>query len=258
MLEPIKTPSEDSAPARREGGESRADQVVAYLRDHIAAHRLRPGSRLPSESVIGASLGISRPIVREAMRTLAATGLIEMAVGKRATVSPLDGATLRNVIENAVLIGQADVGHVMEMRRGIEIAMVAVAAERCTPETAAALEAIVAEMAGKLDDVVAYTTLDMRLHLTLAEAADNPLYLMLVEAFRQIFQTSMMIGIERWAETPELNRVQQLHEEIVAAVVAGDPAAASTAMAQHFDNAIRVMFATTAQAPGGDGPTSGA
>lgn len=242
MSDPKTIVPDEPLALKRDGGDSRADQVVTYLREHIRSLGLRPGAKLPSEAAIGAALGISRPVVREAMRTLAATGLIEMAVGRRATVSPLNGGILRNVIENAVLIGQADIGHIMEMRRGIEIAMVGLAAERCSARTAAELRAIVAEMAGLLGDVDRYTALDLRLHLALAEAADNPLYLMLVEAFRQIFQTSMLIGIERWAKTPELNRVQQLHEEIVAAVVAGDSAAATAAMQRHFDSAIRVMF----------------
>jgi len=128
------------------------------------------------------------------------------------------------------------------MRRGIEIAMAALAAERRTETMAKNLTGIVGEMAGKIDRVREYTDLDLRFHLALAEAADNPLYLMLVEACRQIFETSMVIGIERWAATPELNRVQQLHEGILAAVIAGDANGASQAMAQHFDNAIRVMF----------------
>ena len=227
---------------RREGGDSRADQVVSYLREHIRSHRLRPGDRLPSETTLSSSLGISRPIVREAMRMLAATGLIEIAVGRRATVSPLKSGILRNVIENAVLIGQADIGHVMEMRRGIEIAMVGLAAERRSDAMAAELQALVREMADTITDVEEYTERDIRFHLILAEAAENPLYLMLVGAFRQVFQTSMMVGIEKWSETTELNRVQQLHEEIVAAVVARDAAAASAAMQRHFDSAIQVMF----------------
>jgi DNA-binding FadR family transcriptional regulator len=241
--------SDDPSAVKRDGGDSRADQVIAHLREHIRAGGLRPGDRLPSETAIATGLGISRPIVREAMRTLAATGLIEMAVGRRATVSPLNGGILRNVIENAVLIGQADIGHVMEMRRAIEIAMVGLAARRRSDAAAAELQAIVAEMAGALGDVEGYTALDIRLHLVLAAATDNPLYRLLVEAFRQIFQTSMLIGIERWAKTPELNRVQQLHEEIVAAVVAGDPVAASEAMRRHFDSAIEVMFATRPAEP---------
>jgi GntR family transcriptional regulator, transcriptional repressor for pyruvate dehydrogenase complex len=229
-------------------GESRVDRVIAHLRDLIAGQGLRPGAKLPSETTLAEKLGISRPIVREAMKTLAATGLIEMAVGRRATVSPLDGSILRNVIENAVLVGQVDVSHVMEMRRGIEIAMVGLAAVRRSDAQAAELQAVAAEMARRRDDFAAYTELDVRFHLVLAEAAANPLYLMLVEAFRQIFQSSMKIGIERWAATPDLDRVQRLHEEIVAAFVARDAATAADAMRRHFDDAMRVMFGVTVPA----------
>ncbi|MDR3435916.1 FadR/GntR family transcriptional regulator [Telmatospirillum sp.] len=242
MVEQSKSLVKGISLQKRVSSETLANHVVAYLRDLIASQGMRPGARLPSEASISASLGISRPIVREALRTLAATGLIEMAVGKRATVSALGAGVLQNIIENAVLTGQADVWHVMEMRRGIEISMVALAAERCTAKRAAELSAIVSQMADKILSVKEYTALDMRFHFALAEASDNPLYLMLVEACRQIFQTSMVIGIERWAETPELGRVQQIHEAIMAAILAGDPVAASQAMTQHFDNAIRVMF----------------
>ncbi len=254
-MRPLSEPNELSREllGGREAGESRADRVIAHLRDHIARNGLRPGDRLPSETRIAEDLGISRPIVREAMKTLAATGLIEMAVGRRATVSPLEGAILRNVIENAVLIGQVDVGHVMEMRRGIEIAMVGLAATRRSDAQAAELQRIVGEMAVRLDDFPGYIDFDVRLHLTLAEATGNPLYQMLVEAFRQIFQRSMTVGIERWAATPELHRVQRLHEELVATIVARDADAATAAMQRHFDDAIRVMFGAIVPASVGRG-----
>jgi DNA-binding FadR family transcriptional regulator len=255
VSEPNELTSEASG--GRDGGESRVDRVIAHLRDHIARNGLRPGARLPSETRIAEGLGISRPIVREAMKTLAATGLIEMAVGRRATVSPLDGSIMRNVIENAVLVGQVDVGHVMEMRRGIEIAMVGLAATRRSDAQAAELQRIVGEMARRLDDFAGYIRFDVRFHLTLAEATANPLYQMLVEAFRQIFQSSMKFGIERWAATPELHRVQKLHEEVVAAIVARDADAATLAMQRHFDDAIRVMFGAIVPPSGPRGDESG-
>ena len=96
---------DDGAPAK---SVSLVEQVIAYLRDHVASEQLRPGSRLPSETTISEKLGVSRPVVREAMRTLAATGLVEMAVGKRATIVPVDGEMMSRVISNAVLIGQAN------------------------------------------------------------------------------------------------------------------------------------------------------
>lgn len=219
------------------------ERVIDHLRDHVATERLRPGSKLPSETTISVTLGVSRPVVREAMRTLAATGLVEMAVGKRATIVPIDGEMISRVIGNAVLTGQAEPHDILEMRRGIEIAMVALAAQRRSEEAAAELQAIVREMADRLGNATDYARLDLQLHMVLARATANPLYPLLIEAFRHLIEASILAGIERWSATPELRRVQDLHEEIVKAVVAGDPAAAAAAMAQHFDDALAVMLA---------------
>jgi len=219
------------------------ERVIDYLRDHVASEQLRPGAKLPSETTISVTLGVSRPVVREAMRALAATGLVEMAVGKRATIVSVDGEMISRVIKNAVLIGQAEARDILEMRRGIEIAMVALAAERRSDEDAAELFAIVSEMANHLGNAERYSSLDLNLHMTLARATANPLYPLLIEAFRQLIEASMLAGIERWSATPELRRVQDLHEAIVREVVAGDPAAAAAAMAQHFDDALAAILA---------------
>jgi DNA-binding FadR family transcriptional regulator len=231
-----------SAPERARGG-GLVDRVIDYLRDYVATERLRPGERLPSETKLSVALGVSRPVVREAMRMLAATGLVELAAGKRATIVAVDGEMISRVIENAVLVGQAEAADILEMRRGIEIAMVSLAARRRTDEAAGELCAIVGDMAQCLGDGARYSRLDLQLHLTLAKATTNPLYPLLIEAFRQLIEASMLAGIERWEATPELQRVQDLHEAIVDAVVAGDPEAAATAMAQHFDDALAAILA---------------
>lgn len=228
---------------------SLVDQVIAYLRDHVAAERLRPGSRLPSETTISNTLGVSRPVVREAMRTLAATGLVEMAVGKRATIVPVDGGMVSRVISNAVLIGQANEKDILELRRGVEIAMVVLAAQHRSAEQAQQLEAIVQEMGRCIDAGERYLELDLKLHVTLAQATGNPLYSLLIDALRQLILVAMTTGRQRWSEVEGLDRVQELHEAIVAAVVAGDPAAAAAAMAQHFDDALTVILAPTVATP---------
>ena len=219
------------------------EQVIDYLRDHVASEQLRPGAKLPSETNISVTLGVSRPVVREAMRTLAATGLVELAVGKRATIVPVDGEMLSRVIGNAVLIGQAEAPDILEMRRGIEITMVALAADRRSESDVAELKAIVQEMATCLADGPRYSHLDLQLHKTLARATANPLYPLLIEALRQLIEVSMLAGIARWATTPALKHVQDLHETIVREVEARNPSGAASAMAQHFDDALATILA---------------
>jgi DNA-binding FadR family transcriptional regulator len=121
--------------------------------------------------------------------------------------------------------------------------MVALAAERRSEAQAEALKRIAVEMATCLGSGRSYSALDLRFHLALAEATGNPLYILLIEAFRQTFEASMLAGIERWSATPELSRVQALHDAIVDAVLARNPQAASAAMRQHFDDAIQAIVA---------------
>ncbi len=217
---------------------TRIDQVIGYLRDYVADRGLTPGSTLPSEASISAELGVSRPIVREAMRSLATSGLITVATGKRAVVSCPDGSRLSQVIDNAILVGQAEARDILEMRRGLEVTMAGLAAQRRTREQVAELRRIAAAMEQALGAAHEYARLDLRLHRTLAEAADNPLYPILIEAFHQAFERSMLEGIEKCLSTPELRRVQQHHEAIIEAVDARDASRASAAMGRHFDEAI--------------------
>jgi DNA-binding FadR family transcriptional regulator len=249
IVDRIIAQTQEPEEARPASSSGLLDQVVNYLRERVASEGLRPGAKLPSETSISATLGISRPIVREAMRSLASTGLIQMAVGKRAEVVPVDGEMICRVIENALLIGQADTRDVLEMRRSLEIGMVALAAERRTEAQVVELKRISAEMAKCLKSGKAYSALDLRFHLALAEATGNPLYTLLIEAFRQTFEASMLVGIERWSATPELSRVQELHEAIVETVAAGDPEAAAAAMRQHFDDALQAIV-TPSEQPG--------
>ncbi|MFT4074411.1 MAG: FadR/GntR family transcriptional regulator [Asticcacaulis sp.] len=229
-IEETKTAAKPSAPGL-------VERTIVYIRDYVAKQNLRPGAKLPSETKLSEVLGVSRPVVREAMRALAGTGLIEMAVGKRAIITRLDGEMIGQIIENAVLIGQADTRNVLEMRRSLEIGMVALAASRRSADDVTRLQGIVRAMAEALHSGPQYSALDLQFHLALAEAAGNPLYVLLIEAFRQVFEASMLEGMERRSNNPELETVQRLHEAIVEAVTAGDPAAATKAMSDHFDEA---------------------
>ena len=60
-----------------------SSQVARYVREHVRAYNLKPGDLLPSELQISRELEVSRGIVREAFRSLAAAGVIEIASGKR-------------------------------------------------------------------------------------------------------------------------------------------------------------------------------
>jgi GntR family transcriptional regulator, transcriptional repressor for pyruvate dehydrogenase complex len=219
-----------------------AAQVVAYVRGYIATHRLKPGDRLPGETEIARALGVSRPVVREASRTLLALGSIETAPGRAPRVGTMDSHVLRHVFEHAIVTGEADARQVLEVRRGLEIAMAAQAAERRDDAASLQLSELSASMGERLREPEEFVALDLAFHRTLARATANPFYLVLIEACRAAFAASMDAGLRQRFGRAELERVHELHAEIVDAVRARDPVAAADAMTRHFDDALAALY----------------
>jgi len=225
----------------------RTRQVADYLRDYITTRHLGAGARLPGEAEISRELGISRPSVREASAALSAIGLISVGNGRRPCVGRLNvghglgDGVLRGVLEAALMTDQADLRQVMELRRGLEVEMAALAARRRSPEHLAELGATLRTMAATLQDRARYAEADLRFHILLGEASGNPLYTLLVTDTQQALLSGLALALRSKAGPAELDRVQHLHQAILDAVADGDPKAARRAMTTHFDDADRAL-----------------
>jgi DNA-binding FadR family transcriptional regulator len=74
----------------QQGGTGLVGDAIGAITRHIRENDLMPGDRLPSESALSRELNVSRTVVREAFRSLAAMRIIDLATGKRASVARLD------------------------------------------------------------------------------------------------------------------------------------------------------------------------
>jgi DNA-binding FadR family transcriptional regulator len=218
--------------------ETLAEQVAQHLLVEIESGRLSPGDTLPSEAQLAARYNVSRPIVREALKTLAARGIIEIVNGKGALVKAMNSDPIRDFFQRAVQLNRQTIIDLLELRRGIEIQSATLAAQRRTPEDLAELERITAEMRANLHDPVAYSDLDLDLHLRIASASRNMMLYYLVESIRQQLHDTILEGMRRRNSAEEYERVQVLHEELLEALRRGAALQAGQAMAQHFDEAI--------------------
>ena len=223
---------------------SLASQVGAYIRKMILTKGLRPGDVLPGEAETSRHLKVSRPVVREAWNGLAALGVLDVAPGRKPRVARLIGLPMRSVIEQAVATGQATPLQVLELRRGIEVQMAALSAQRRDAETLAALEAAVSAMRESLYDYRSYAELDLSFHLLIAKGAGNPFHVLLVQACADAFQLSMRAGLESRVSESELLRLQRNHEEIFEAVRDRDAERAASLMSIHFDEPMLALLRT--------------
>ncbi len=104
-------------------------KVMDSIKEYIASNDLGPGDRLPSEKVLTSSLNVSRNILREALKSLEAVGLIQIRVGDGMYVSSFDYASVVDHISFALLRNDPDMSHFLQARLVIEVGMMELVTE---------------------------------------------------------------------------------------------------------------------------------
>ena len=227
--------------AQQLGGGLVEDAIGAITR-HIREHDLMPGDSLPSESSLSRELNVSRTVVREAFRSLAAMRIIDLAAGKRATVASLDHGAMGLMIEHGVLTDQIGIHHIYDVRRTIETRIVTLAALRRSEAEAAEIAGLARRMRAQRAEPERLMESDLDFHLVLARASRNPVFMLIVGAFQGITRQTWPIGWRTRSTAEAQDRMLCTHEEIAAAVAGGDPARAVLAMEQHFDESVRALL----------------
>jgi DNA-binding FadR family transcriptional regulator len=216
--------------------------VIGALTAHIRGNELMPGDRLPSEADLSRELNVSRTVVREALRSLAAMRIVELNTGRRAIVAQLDHGPLSLLIEHGVHTEQINVQQIYDVRRTIEARIVALAALRRSDAEAQAILDIARAMRAARETPETLMEHDLAFHAAIAGACRNPVFALIVNAFHGITRQTWQIG---WrSRTTEAARATMLdtHMAIAEAVAAGDPVEAARLMGLHFDESVRALI----------------
>lgn len=219
--------------------------VARHLLDLIAKQGLRPGDAVPSEVQICKDLQVSRGSVREAYRTIAALGILDIESGRRPRLQAVSPNVLAQVFGYALKTAQVNAAHVIQTRRAIEVQAAQLAARSVTETQKRTLRELLREMRTALgeNDHMRRLRSDMAIHVALAEASGNPLNPLLLAALRAPLEQVMSIDLESQRSELELMRVIDVHEGIVERVCAGDAVGAGAAMAMHFDLSVGALNA---------------
>jgi DNA-binding FadR family transcriptional regulator len=212
-----------------------SEVIVEQIRLLMRQGQLKPGDRLPAERDLCERFGVSRVTVREALRMLESSGLVEIRVGARggafvtAPTSDRVGEGLADLLSLSV-ISAADV---TEVRQILEVGIVPLVCERATEEDLNALDGICArsEAAFSAGD---YTMgMSAEFHVRVAQATHNPAVVMLVDSFRG----PMLMSLETARQAaPEMGGLgTEEHKRFVSAVRKRDPEAASRIMRKHLE-----------------------
>ena len=210
------------------------ERVVEKVLDLISSGAWKPGYRLPSESKLSEAFGVSRTVVREAVKALEARGVLESTTGSGVSVRLADFNMVSRSLQTYMqLTNLVDFEiRLNEVRRVLEVELVALAASRATPEQRSQLRQICQQMRTGDKTAQQMAELDFHLHVTLAEATQNDLFKILLAPLIDQLRDHIILT---WEDFPRpVNLVFDQHEAIVAAVENGDAEAARQAMIKHL------------------------
>jgi GntR family transcriptional repressor for pyruvate dehydrogenase complex len=217
-----------------------ANRVTHEIEQLIVNGRLKTDKRIPSERDLAGQFGVSRTVVREAVRGLVAKGLLEVKPGSGTIVR---APTARSVTQSMSLFlrgSQADLSYdkVHEVRRVLEIEIAGLAAARRTPDDLATLEQILQQMADMRTDPERFPQLDVLFHAALASATHNELFALLLDSLSEVMIRVRQMGFN----VPDASaHALRFHSAIYEQVRAGDAEGARRAMREHLIDSEAVM-----------------
>jgi DNA-binding FadR family transcriptional regulator len=202
--------------------------VLARLQAQITEGEYKLDERLPSESELCKTFGVSRPVIREALVSLQALGLTASQPG-------IGTFVVSDRVRAPLLLGRYSPANVREVRRCIEIPAARLAAERRTDRDVGEMAAILARMEDA-DNPARRNQLDASFHIAIARSSGNPLIVKLVEELRSVLEEHSLAA----ARAPYRRRAAaEEHRAIYDAMVDRDPDAAAAAMEAHLAGAER-------------------
>lgn len=214
--------------------------LAETLRTRISKGEFTPGDRLPSEAVLSETYGVSRTVIREAIASLRADGLVEPRQGSGVYVLEArqsDVAPFQNVDFDRV----SSVVELLELRTAVESEAAALAAIRRSPsQEEHILECLQAFMEANRGERSASQE-DFALHLAIADASNNPRF----GEFLRLLGGNVIPrkalrpeGSELRIDTSYLSRIAEEHQKIVDAILDGDAERARQAMCVHLEGSL--------------------
>ena len=208
--------------------------VAKQLLDYLSTGNFAPGTRLPPERSLAASLGVGRSTTREAMAALDVLGIIEVRPGSGAYLTSDSAGLLPQAIKWSLLLGQPRTKDLVEVREHLEVLAAKLAAGRATDDDIASLKACVEAMREAGDAVDAFVAADLAFHFEMARIAGNSVLQDILHSIRSL----LLVWFDRTLRVSGTIAETLLeHEAVFEAIRTRSPAKAERRMKQLMDAA---------------------
>jgi GntR family transcriptional repressor for pyruvate dehydrogenase complex len=207
-------------------------EVASQLEAEVLSGGLEPGAKLPSERELALRMGVSRPLVREALRSLVERGLVEISPGRGTFVTASSSAIAARPLGSHYLRQNITPHHLIEVRTILEPAAARLAAERATdPEIAALGHAV--EQVGAVDSVLDRARWDITLHALVARMSHNPV---IETTFESIAPLVFELMLRSHSDPKVIAASAPFHHAVYEAIRDRDPDRAYEAMRAHHES----------------------
>src|SRR5690242_14562319 len=224
----IKKPDPDDAP----GGAAR---VFTFFRDKLLSGELKAGDRLLAERELASALGVSRPVLRAALRALAMLGLLDIQHGRGAFVRAADASVLGQALTLCLAPEPNILDDVLQARIAIECQAIRLACERASERDLQALAGMLDTLVDSLHDPKKGGQADYAFHLAIVRASGSSALMKIYEAISPLLMRS---HVERRRDTfrePAITSgLVNAHNRVFFSLASRDPDAAEAGLREHF------------------------
>jgi GntR family transcriptional repressor for pyruvate dehydrogenase complex len=212
------------------------DALASLLEDELVGNGARPGTKLPSERQLAIRFGVSRPLVREAMRSLVERGLIEILPGRGAFVRAIRMSDAARPLDALYRRQNATPRDLVEARLMLEREAAGLAAERAEPDELEAMERVLTRF-DRTGDLIERARCDISFHALIARMSHNPV----IETMFSSIASLMFELMLRSLSDPAVSREGlPYHREIADAIRKRDSDRARQAIEGHLMIARRL------------------
>jgi GntR family transcriptional repressor for pyruvate dehydrogenase complex len=206
------------------------NQVFDQIKNNIISGEWSPGNRIPSETELSKSFGVSRVSIRTAVQKLNVLGLLVTKQGDGTFVSELSPGMYMNSLMPMLILNDHQLLEILEFRRIIEIESAKLAAQSADPEDIATLEMIMRKMEKASDDRKVFAMEDSNFHTALAKAGKNSIIYKVNIIIKDLLLSHQIKIQELLGPSGAL----KYHPQIIDAIKKGDADLAERIMEEHI------------------------
>jgi GntR family transcriptional regulator, transcriptional repressor for pyruvate dehydrogenase complex len=222
---------------------------MARLKELIVSREFGPGEKLPPERELVEMLGVSRPVLREALQALSALRLLNIRQGDGIYVSSLETATLLEPLSFVLTLDETAVEQVLETRLIVETGIARVAALRMTEEAGRRLDELMTKMEARRDQPEEFHGADVEFHDAIASLVPNPFLTVFLQSLGELGEAARALVC---SVPGALDQAVIDHRRITDALKARDPEDACEAVNDHIENVLRLWQRARAETDMGE------